>query len=1165
MNGRRSLGGILIPANDEIDRVGRVARQFEELDPLVEDMGDHGEQRDRVIRAEREDHDEQGVQNRQEIRDNPPGPPRRALEDEIRLMRESGQPMLGDQPQPIVLDALARSYELRGSHLNMLPSFHGLATEDCLQFMKDYQATVGNFPMGRLTEEQLRMRCFRYCMKDKGIKWYNSVRAGSLRSWVDVCTAFFNRFFPASKAKEVRIKIASFSEEDGESFHEAWSRYKELLDQIPPHMVTEEYKVRTFYDGLTPFTQNIVDNACGGIITRKSALEIAEIYETLALNSQHRSSMVRKGGKYEVNQTTGVEIQMANLAKQVQAMMAQNSNRAQQQLGVNLVQDGDGIPFETEEVQAFNYQRGRNDPYSNTYNPAWRNHSNLSYSDPNTALNSHQLIPQNTQGTNQGGYNRGTYQGQGSNSQPQQWNNAANRDSTTYQPKKRSLEEIVTSLAENTERFSRDTNQRINNVEASIKNLETQMGQIVDAVRKNEPGRFPSQSEQAKALTVLRSGRVLDTEVVRGQQKEGTRGSEEVSEKETNAEEEVVVETPKKTSVLHKSSDPYVPPPPYVPPIPFPGRLKRDKLSKAFKEIFDVLSKVHVNLPLLEMIEKMPAYAKFFKSLHTNRQKFGPNHQEYIAGSASAVLQKELPPKLKDPGSFCINITVGGTQLERAMLDLGASINLMPYSIYKQLGLNELKPTTMSLLLADGSVRYPRGHVEDVLVQVGKLIIPADFVVLDMEDVSKETNMRPVLLGRPFMATAKTFIDVQNGKLSMTVLDETVEFKLFEASSYPAGADDCSFIEVLDPGVDGVFKDEDLADWDWDDQDDMTEDSSELAEEEVADFQVSTVSFANDPPPKLELKELPTTLKYVYLGENETYPVIVASELQSTEEERLIGVLQKHKSAIGWSIEDIKGISPTVCMHKIFLEEESRPSREAQRRLNPIMKEVVKKEVLKLLQVGIIYPISDSKWVSPIHVVPKKSGITVVRNEQNELVPQRLQTGWRVCIDYRKLNTATRKDHFPLPFIDQMLERLAGHSHYCFLDGYSGYNQIAIAPEDQEKTTFTCPFGTFAYRRMPFGLCNAPGTFQRCMMSIFSDMLEEIIEVFMDDFSVFGDSFDLCLHNLTLVLKRCEENNLVLNWEKCHFMVQQGIVLGHVISRRGIEVDKAKVEVISSL
>jgi hypothetical protein len=203
--------------------------------------------------------------------------------------------------------------------------------------------------------------------------------------------------------------------------------------------------------------------------------------------------------------------------------------------------------------------------------------------------------------------------------------------------------------------------------------------------------------------------------------------------------------------------------------------------------------------------------------------------------------------------------------------------------------------------------------------------------------------------------------------------------------------------------------------------------------------------------------------------------------------------------------------------------------------------------------------------VSPVQVVPKRSGITVVKNEDNELVPQRLPTGWRVCIDYRKLNTATRKDHFPLPFIDQMLERLAGHSHYCFLDGYSGYNQIAIAPEDQEKTTFTCPFGTFAYRRMPFGLCNAPATFQRCMMSIFSDMVEKIIEVFMDDFSVFGDSFDFCLNNLALVLKRCEETNLVLNWEKCHFMVQQGIVLGHIISAKGIEVDKAKIDLVQSL
>jgi len=146
-----------------------------------------------------------------------------------------------------------------------------------------------------------------------------------------------------------------------------------------------------------------------------------------------------------------------------------------------------------------------------------------------------------------------------------------------------------------------------------------------------------------------------------------------------------------------------------------------------------------------------------------------------------------------------------------------------------------------------------------------------------------------------------------------------------------------------------------------------------------------------------------------------------------------------------------------------------------------------------------------------------------------------------------------------------MVERFSGHEYYCFLDGYSGYNQVPLDPKDQEKTTFTCPFGTFAYRRMRFGLCNAPATFQQYMISIFSDMVEHFLEIFMDDFSVFNSTFEECLHHLTLVLERCKEKNLVLNWEKCHFMVKQGIVLGHVISHRGIEVDKAKVDLISKL
>ena len=210
---------------------------------------------------------------------------------------------------------------------------------------------------------------------------------------------------------------------------------------------------------------------------------------------------------------------------------------------------------------------------------------------------------------------------------------------------------------------------------------------------------------------------------------------------------------------------------------------------------------------------------------------------------------------------------------------------------------------------------------------------------------------------------------------------------------------------------------------------------------------------------------------------------------------------------------------------------------EHQRRLNPIMKEVVRKEVLKWLNIDFIYAISDSTWESPVHVVPKKGGFTVIRNEKNELIPTRIVIGWRVCIYYKKLNTTTRKNPYPLPFIDQMLDRLARHPYLCFLDGYLGYTEISIALEDQEKTTFTCPYGTFAFIRMPFGLCNASATFQRCMMSIFSDLVEEAMKIFMDDFSVYGSSFEHCLKNLETILKRCQDKNLAMNWEKCHFMV----------------------------
>ncbi|GJW59486.1 reverse transcriptase domain-containing protein [Tanacetum coccineum] len=282
-------------------------------------------------------------------------------------------------------------------------------------------------------------------------------------------------------------------------------------------------------------------------------------------------------------------------------------------------------------------------------------------------------------------------------------------------------------------------------------------------------------------------------------------------------------------------------------------------------------------------------------------------------------------------------------------------------------------------------------------------------------------------------------------------------------------------------------------------------------------------------------EDLSPHLEYAFLEGDNKLPVIIAKDLSVEEKPALIKVLKSHKRAIAWKLSDIKGINPEFCTHKILMEEDYKPAVQHQRRVNPKIYDVIKKEVEKLLNAELIYPISNSPWVSPVHYVPKKGGFTVVENDENKLIPTRLVTGWRVCIDYRKLNEATR------------------------------YFQIPIDPHDLEKTKFTCPYGMFAYHRMPFGLCNALGTFQRCMMTIFHDMIEKTMEVFMDDFSVFGNSFENCLSRVDKMLQRCKDTNLCLNWEKSHFIVKEGIVLGHNISKNRIEVDKAKVDVIAKL
>ncbi|GJT56510.1 reverse transcriptase domain-containing protein [Tanacetum coccineum] len=648
------------------------------------------------------------------------------------------------------------------------------------------------------------------------------------------------------------------------------------------------------------------------------------------------------------------------------------------------------------------------------------------------------------------------------------------------------------------------------------------------------------------------------------------------------------------------------------PSIPYPSRRndekRRENANEQKEKFYEIFKDMSFEISFVDALTLMPKFASTLKALIGNKEKLSEMARTPLNEHCSAVILNKLPKKLGDPGRFLIPCKFPGMDECLALADLGASINLMPFSVWKKLNLPNLTPTCMTLELADRSISRPIGIAKDVNIKVGVFQFPADFVVVDFEPDPRV----PLILGRCFLKTSRALIDVYEGELTLRVDNEAITYNLDQTSRYSVNYNDMTanridvvelayeedsqevlgFSDVITssnptPGYESIvsnssptltpFEDSDFLLLEEADAflalaDDPT--SPEVDEsyydpegdilileallnsdpspppnqgnylpkirKELKLCEAKTAKSSIDEPPEVELKDLPPHLEYAFLEDNNKLPVIIAKDLSVDEKTALIKVLKSRKRAIAWKLSDIKGINPEFCSHKILMEEDYEPAVQHQRRVNPKIHDVIKKEVEKLLDAGLIYPISDSPWVSPVHCVPKKGGMTVVTNDENELVPTRLVTGWRVCINYR-------------------------NEYYCFLDGFSGYFQIPIDPKDQEKTTFTCPYRTFAYRRMPFGLCNAPGTFQRCTMANFYDMIEKTMEVFMDDFSIFGNSFSTCLSNLEKMLKRCEDTNLALNWEKSHFMVKEGIVLGHKISKKGIEVDKAKIDVIAKL
>ncbi|KAI3704082.1 hypothetical protein L1987_74290 [Smallanthus sonchifolius] len=399
-----------------------------------------------------------------------------------------------------------------------------------------------------------------------------------------------------------------------------------------------------------------------------------------------------------------------------------------------------------------------------------------------------------------------------------------------------------------------------------------------------------------------------------------------------SSEEEVVIEIPDETPPRGKpasTSRPREPVRDYTPAVPYPGRLKKQKMEEQYGKFLGLFKQLHINLPFVEALAQMPKYARFLKDILTNKMKLEELSQVTLNEECSAVIQNKLPEKRRDPGSFTIPCLIGSLSVSNALADLGASINLMPYAVFAKLELGEPAPTRMSIQLADRSVKYPRGIVENMLVKVDRFVFPVDFVILDMDE---DKNV-PIILGRPFLATAKALIDVYSGRLTLRVDEEEVTFDVGRSMQHTQNQDDSLyFVETVYSYVSDHLQDT-AEEESLDTQivggetfDPVGEDQfdEQLHSQESYEFPQCSAVFAmvdrdsepierpsvEDPPP-VELKELPSRLEYAFLDGESRLPVIIASDLTSDEKERLLEVLKQHKQAIAWRIMDIKGINPS--------------------------------------------------------------------------------------------------------------------------------------------------------------------------------------------------------------------------------------------------------------
>ena len=661
----------------------------------------------------------------------------------------------------------------------LLPIYHGTENENPYTHIRDFEEVCTTFKEGMIDMDLLKLKTLPLTLKDKAKIWLNSLRPRTIRNWAKLQAEFLKKFFSAHKTNNLKRQIYTFAALDNERFYQCWERFMETISACPHHGFDTWMLVNHFYGGMSPAMKRLLETMCGGDFLSKHPDEAMDFLNYVVETSKGwdepnlremekmRPSANPRGGIYALLEDMEMKARISTLVRKVEELegkrlhevQAVTENPAQANPCANFQSTAHPeeqypmAPSVKDLMSEYENAVGQYKPpqpnalYGNTYNSNWRNHPNLSWK-PNPPA----YVPP------------GAKPQFGSTSQPQPPPSSSPVEQAILNLSKvvgNFVEEqkgIDVQLAQRIDTIENTLNKRIDGLESNLNqkiyNLQYSITKINKFLEVQERGRFPSQTlpnpkgvhevgsssnsrmDEVKAIITLRSGKEVEQPMPKPVKE--TRKGEELEPEHIFLKED---------SMKH-----------CMPP-PFPQALGSKKKASQQAGILEVLRQVKVNIPLLDIIKQVPAYGNFLKDLCTIKKGLGIEKKAFLTEQVSAIIQSKNPVKYKDTGSPTISVNIGGTYIDKSLLDLGASVNLLPYSVYKQLGLGELKPTNITLSLADRSVKIPKGIVEDVLVKVDKFYYPVDFVVLDTEPIENGPNHVPIILGRPFLATANAIIN----------------------------------------------------------------------------------------------------------------------------------------------------------------------------------------------------------------------------------------------------------------------------------------------------------------------------------------------------------------------------------------------------------------------